>query len=144
MASQTMRLEIVSAEASIFTGVVKLLTVMGSMGELGIHPGHTALLSSLKPGQICATFEDGREEVFYISGGMLEVQPGVVTVLADTAARAMDLDETAALAAKEQAEKRLSEQKAGIEYSRALTELAEAAAQLRTIDLLRRKGRSTH
>lgn len=140
----TMQLDIVSAEAAIFTGRVKLLTVTGSVGELGIHPGHTALLTALKPGQITATFEDDREEVFYISGGMLEIQPGVATVLADTAMRATDLDEAAALAAKEVAEKKLAEQKTGIEYSRALTELAEAAAQLRTIEKLRKRGRSQH
>lgn len=144
MTTQTMQLEIVSAEASVFSGLVKLLTVTGTVGELGIHPGHTALLTSLKPGQICATFEDGREEVFYISGGMLEVQPGVATVLADTALRAADLDEAAALAAKERAEKKLAEQKSGIEYSRALAELAEAVAQLHTIDIMRRRGRATH
>jgi len=142
--TKTMQLDIVSAEASIFTGSVKLLTVTGSVGELGIHPGHTALLTSLKPGQITATFEDGREEVFYISGGMLEIQPGTATVLADTATRAGDLDEAAALAAKEEAEKKLAEQESGIEYTRALTELAEAAAQLRTIEKLRKAGRSQH
>ena len=140
----TMKLDIVSAEASIFSGTVKLLTVTGSMGELGIHPGHTALLTSLKPGQITAIFEDGREEVFYISGGMLEIQPGTATVLADTALRAGDLDEAAALAVKEDAERKLAEQKSGIEYTRALSELAEAAAQLRTIEMLRKKGRSQH
>ncbi len=143
-ATITMQLDIVSAESSIFNGAVKSLTVTGSVGELGIHPGHTALLTSLKPGQIRAVFEDGREEVFYISGGMLEIQPGSATVLADTAVRANDLDEAAALAAKEEAERKLSEQKSGIEYTRALTELAEAAAQLRTIQMLRDKGRSIH
>lgn len=142
--SKTMQLDIVSAEAAIFHGRVKLLTVTGSVGELGIHPGHTALLTSLKPGQIMVTLEDGHEEVFYISGGMLEIQPGTATVLADTATRAADLDEAAAIAAKEEAERKLAEQKSGIEYTRALTELAEAAAQLRTIEKLRRKGRSSH
>ena len=139
MAKKTMQLEIVSAQAAIFTGVVELVTVAGSMGELGIYPGHTALLTPLKPGQIQAVLEGGREEVFYISGGMLEVQPDVVTVLADTALRAADLDEAAALAAKEEAEKKLVEQKSGIEYSRAMSELAEAAAQLRAISLLRKR-----
>lgn len=140
----TMQLDIVSAQASIFTGIVKLLTATGSAGELGIHPGHTALLTSLKPGQITATFEDGREEVFYISGGLLEIQPGIATVLADTALRAADLDEAAAFTAKEEAERKLAEQKTGIEYTRAIAELAEAAAQLRTIEMLRKKGRSQH
>src|SRR3990167_3275905 len=141
MAKKTMQLEIVSAQAAIFTGVVELVTVAGSMGELGIYPGHTALLTQLKPGQIQAVLEGGREEVFYISGGMLEVQPDVVTVLADTALRAADLDEAAALAAKEEAEKKLAEQKAGVEYSRAMTELAEAMAQLQTIALIRKQAK---
>jgi len=137
---KTMELDVVSAEASIFTGRVTFLSVTGKAGELGIYPGHTALLTSLKPGQISATLEDNKQqEVFYISGGMLEVQPDVVTVLADTAVRAGDLDEAAAEAVKERAEKTLAEQKAGIEYSKALVELAEAAAQLRAIATLKRK-----
>lgn len=142
MAIETMELHIVSAEASIFSGRVKRVVVTGSAGELGLYPGHTALLTSLKPGQVRAILENGKEEVFYISGGMLEAQPEIVTVLADTAVRAADLDEAAAQAAKEHAEKVLEKQTAGIEYSRALTELAEAAAQLRAIRSLRhREGR---
>jgi len=141
MAQKTMQLEIVSAEAAIFTGAVEQIIVSGSMGELGIYPGHTALLTSLKPGQICATLEGGKEEVFYISGGMLEVQPESVTVLADTALRAADLDEAAAMSAKEDAERKVKDQKAGIEYSKAMTELAEAAAQLRAIELIRKQAR---
>ncbi len=141
MTTETMELDIVSAEASIFTGVVTFLSVTGSAGELGIHPGHTALLTSLKPGQIKATTEAGDEEVFYISGGMLEVQPDAVTVLADTAVRAGDLDEAAAEASKERAEKILDEQQSGIEYSRAVSELAEAAAQLRAIQTLRKRAK---
>jgi F-type H+-transporting ATPase subunit epsilon len=140
MTENTMQLDIVSAEASIFSGRVKALIATGSAGELGIYPGHTALLTSLKPGQIRVTLENDQEELFYISGGMLEVQPQVVTVLADTAIRASDLDEAAALAAKEEAERKLAEQKAGIEYSKALTELAEAVAQLRTIEMIRRQA----
>lgn len=139
--ADTMELDIVSAEASIFTGAVSFLAVTGKSGELGIYPGHTALLTSLKPGQIRATLDDGKDEVFYISGGMLEVQPDAVTVLADTAVRAGDLDEAAAEAAKERAEKVLTEQKSGIEYSKALTELAEAAAQLRAIEALRKRAK---
>jgi F-type H+-transporting ATPase subunit epsilon len=137
MTSNIMELDIVSAEAAIFNGDVERLTVTGGLGELGIHPGHTALLTPLKPGQVKAILAGGKEEVFYISGGMLEVQPKVVTVLADTAVRATDLDEAAAQSAKERAEKIIGQQKAGIEYSRALTELAEAAAQLRAIQMLR-------
>lgn len=138
---KTMELDIVSAEASIFKGPVTFLVVTGKSGELGIYPGHTALLTSLKPGQIRASLEENRQEVFYISGGMLEVQPDAVTVLADTAVRAGDLDEAAAAAAKERAEKILEKQKSGVEYSRALTELAEAAAQLRAIEALRKRAK---
>lgn len=141
MAQKTMQLEIVSAEAAIFTGMAEQIIVTGSVGELGIYPGHTALLTSLKPGQIRATLEDGKEEVFYISGGMLEVQPESVTVLADTALRAGDLDEAAAMAAKEDAERRVKDQKAGLEYSKAMTELAEAAAQLRAIQMIRKQAK---
>ncbi len=140
MAEKTMYLDIVSAEAAIFSGVVRSVVATGKSGELGIFPGHTALLTSLKPGQISVVLEDSHEEVFYMSGGMLEVQPDVVTVLADTAVRAADLDEAAALAAKEEAEKKLSEQKAGVEYTRALTELAESAAQLRAIQMIRKRA----
>ena len=139
--ADTMELDIVSAEASIFNGSVSFLAVTGKSGELGIYPGHTALLTALKPGQIRVELADGKEEVFYISGGMLEVQPDAVTVLADMAVRAGDLDEAAAEAAKERAEKALTEQKSGIEYSKALTELAEAAAQLRAIDALRKRAK---
>lgn len=145
MTKTTMELDIVSAEASIFSGVVEFLSVIGDVGELGIHPGHTALLTSLKPGQVRAILEGGREEVFYIQGGMLEVQPQSVTILADKAVRATDLDEAAAKAAKDHAESIIEKQKAGIEYSKALKELAEAAAQLRAIQSLRKKsGRSEH
>lgn len=141
MAEKTMQLEIVSAEAAIFTGSVEQVIVTGSVGELGIYPGHTALITSLKPGQVRALAEGGKEEVFYISGGMLEVQPDAVTVLADTALRAADLDEAAALTAKEEAQRKVSEQKAGVEYSKAMSELAEAAAQLRAIQMLRKQAK---
>lgn len=142
MATKTMRLEIVSAEASVFTGVVHSLIAEGEGGELGVHPGHTALLTQIKPGQIRAMVEGEKEErFFYVSGGMLEVQPEMVTVLADTAQRAEDLDEAAALIAKEAAEKSLAEKSAEMDYSMAMTELAEAAAQLKAIRSLRDKGR---
>lgn len=137
MANQTMELDIVSAEASIFTGKVQSIVVSGKDGELGIFPGHTALLTGLKPGQVFAVLDNGDEDVFYISGGMLEVQPDIVTILADTAVRASDLDEVAAIAAKERAEKALADQEAGIEYSTAMAELAEAAAQINAIKKLR-------
>ncbi len=136
-----MQLEIVSAEASIFKGTVEKVIVTGSMGELGIYPGHLQLLTSLKPGHITVVLENNKKEIFYMSGGMLEVQPEIVTILADTVLRAVDLDEAVVIASKEAAELRLQEQKAGIEYSRALIELAEIAAQLRAIQMIRKHSK---
>ncbi|HYF98143.1 MAG TPA: F0F1 ATP synthase subunit epsilon [Coxiellaceae bacterium] len=138
MTTKTIQLDIVSAVAPIFSGPVQHLIVTGKAGELGIFPGHTALLTALKPGQITAKLANGDEEVFYISGGMLEVQPELVTVLADSALRAHDIDEAAALAAKERAEKILGDQKESIQYAGAATELAEAAAQLRALQSIRK------
>jgi F-type H+-transporting ATPase subunit epsilon len=138
--AKTMKLDIVSAEAPVFSGEVQHITVTGKAGELGIYPGHTALLTSLKPGQIKAILASGEEEVFYMSGGMLEVQPEVITVLADTAKRAADIDEAAVLAAKEQAEKIMHDHKDKIEFSAAVTELAEAVAQLKALDAIRKQA----
>lgn len=141
---QTIELDIVSAEASIFNGKVTFVAVTGAVGELGISPGHSPLLTALKPGQIRATLADGTEEVFYMSGGMLEVQPNMVSILADTAVRAEDLDEAAVIAAKQRAEKIVQQKVEGIEYSKALSELAEAAAQLHAITTLRDKLKKMH
>jgi len=141
---KTIELDIVSAEASIFNGKVTFVSVTGTVGELGINPGHSPLLTSLKPGQIRAVLENGAEEVFYMSGGMLEVQPNMISILADTALRADDLDEAAALTAKAHAEKILQQKTEGMEYSTALAELAEAAAQLRAISMLRDKIKKMH
>lgn len=135
--AKVMKLDIVSAEKALFSGKVQRVEVTGSMGELGIHPGHTPLLTALKPGQVFATLEDGHEEVFYMSGGMLEVQPEIVTVLADVAQRATDIDEAAAVAAKERAEQLIESKKASVDYAEALVELANAMAQLRAIKHLR-------
>ena len=134
-----MQLEIVSAEAAIFSGKVKRIHATGIAGELGIYPGHCQLLTFLKLGQIGVLLEMGKEEIFYISGGMLEVQPEIVTVLADTALRIADLDEVAAFTAKEKADRQLAEQKSGIEYSKAMKELAETIIQLRTIRSIRKR-----
>lgn len=135
----TFHLDIVSAEASIFSGRVANLSATGSLGELGIFPGHTPLLTSLKPGFVRMLKQNGEEEVFYISGGILEVQPAIVTVLADTAVRADHLDEVAAVEAKERAEKHLQKKTSEFEYSQAMGELAEAAGQLRAIHEARKK-----
>ncbi|MCW5588271.1 MAG: F0F1 ATP synthase subunit epsilon [Legionellales bacterium] len=135
----TIELHIVSAEESIFHGRVQAVFVTGSQGELGVYPGHTPLLTTLKPGQVRALKENNQEEVFYISGGLLEIQPSEVNVLADTAMRAGDIDEAAALEAKNQAERALLDQKSKMDYTRAAAELAEAVAQLRAIRKLKNK-----
>jgi len=136
----TFQLEIVSAEKSIFSGAVSSLVATGELGELGISPGHAPLLTSLKPGSVKVLDNDGNEEHFYVSGGMLEVQPHFTTILADTASRASDVDEAAAIAAKDAAEKAMADQNSEIEYSIAATELAEAVAQLRTLQSLRKRA----
>lgn len=133
---KTVHIDIVSAEQEIFSGDVESVIATGEGGELGIMPGHTPLLTKLKAGAV-RLFKEGNEDFFFVSGGILEVQPHMVTVLADTIARAADLDEMAAIAAKERAEKLLSDKKADIDYSLAATELAEAMAQLRVISQMK-------
>lgn len=134
----TLRLDIVSAEKAIFSGEAEMVFATGALGELGIAPGHTPLLTSLKPGNVRALLPDHQEEIFYISGGMLEVQPYIVTVLADTAIRAADIDEASAMEAKERAEKLLSEKASDIDIARASSELAEAAAQIQAARKLKK------
>jgi F-type H+-transporting ATPase subunit epsilon len=136
----TFQLEIVSAEKSIFSGTVNSLVATGELGELGISPGHAPLLTSLKPGDVKVIDTEGNEEHFYVSGGMLEVQPHVTTILADTASRAADVDEAAAIAAKEAAEAAMADQNSEIEYSAAAAELAEAVAQLRSLQAIRKQA----
>lgn len=138
MTVTSMVLVIVSAEKELFRGTVHQLTVTGGSGELGIHPGHTALLTAVKPGYIKFIKEGGEEDVYYISGGYLEVQPEEVILLSDVASRAEDLDEHSAQVAKEQAEAALSNKVAEVDYSSAIAELAEASAQLRAIQMLRK------
>lgn len=136
---KTMQIEIVSAEISIFSGEATHVVVTGLLGELGIYPGHTQLLTALKPGPVRIVKPDGEDEILYISGGILEVQPQLVSILADTAIRAADLDELAALEAKEHAEKVLSDKQADIDYAKATAELAQAVAQLQVISKLKKK-----
>ncbi|WP_281648054.1 F0F1 ATP synthase subunit epsilon [Parendozoicomonas sp. Alg238-R29] len=131
--------DIVSAEEDIFSGKVEMIVATGIEGDLGITPGHTPLITSLHPGPIRIIHEGGEEEIYYISGGFLEVQPKTIKVLADTALRAEDMSEAAAEEAKKQAEKALSNQQGEFDYSRAATQLAEAAAQLRTLQAIRKK-----
>ena len=108
MAAMTVHLDVVSAEKEIFSGLVETLQVTGSEGELGIHPGHAPLITAIKPGMVRLVKQYGEEEMIYVAGGVLEVQPGIVTVLADTAVRAEDLDEQSAEEAKRRAEDKLS------------------------------------
>ncbi|WP_136247233.1 F0F1 ATP synthase subunit epsilon [Halomonas borealis] len=142
--TKTFKCEIVSAAASIFSGEAEQIVAAGREGDLGVLAGHTPLLTELAPGPVRIVRGGGEEDHFYVSGGFLEVQPEVVTVLADTAVRADDLDEAAAEEARQQALKAMQDKSAELDYSRATAELAEAAAQLRTIQQLRRKvGRSS-
>ena len=131
--------DIVSAEKAIFSGLVEMVIAAGSEGDLGITPGHTPLLTGLNPGPIRVIKQGGDEEIFFVTGGFLEVQPNIVTILSDTAQRAGDVDEAAALQAKEEAEKLLANQSGDFDYGRAASQLAEAAARLRTIQQLRKK-----
>lgn len=136
--AMTMHCDIVSAEKSIFSGLVEMVVAAGTMGDLGIAPGHAPLLTGLNPGPVRIVLAGGEEEVFYVSGGYLEVQRGIVSLLADTALRAHDVDEAAALEAKEDAERAMAEQTADFEYGRAAAQLAEAAAQLRALRQMRK------
>jgi len=134
----TIRVDVVSAEAEIFRGEAKLVVASGEMGELGIAPRHAPLITRLKPGQV-RIIQPNDEEVFlYVSGGIMEVQPSVVTILTDTAIRAADLDEAAAKQAKEEAEKVLLNRVDAVEVAEAQAQLAQAMAQLQALDRLRK------
>jgi F-type H+-transporting ATPase subunit epsilon len=137
--AMTMHVNIVSAEQEIFSGTVEQVIAPAKMGEVGIYPRHTQLLTSLKAGEVRVVKQGGEEEFYFVSGGMLEVQPHVVTILADTALRARDLDEAKALEAKSRAEQALQDHQSDVDYATAEAELAEAIAQLQTIQRLRKK-----
>ena len=130
---------IVSPEGEIFSGEIEMLIADGGAGEVAITPRHAPLLTSLKPGPLRLTIEGGKEEVFYASGGFLEVQPGSITVLTDVAERATDIDEAEAQRAKEIAERELEGKKSDLDYSLAAAQLAEAAARLKSLQKLRKK-----
>ena len=134
----TTYLNIVSAENEIFSGIVEQLVASGELGELGIIPGHAPLLTILKPGEVMITLPGGKQKIYYISGGMLEVQPYNVTILADSVVRAENLDEAAALAAKARAEEDIANKNADMDHSIATAELAMAMAQIRVIQKLRK------
>ncbi|MDR0779644.1 MAG: F0F1 ATP synthase subunit epsilon [Pseudomonadales bacterium] len=139
MAMTTMHLDIASTEARIFSGRVRSVVVTGALGDMGILPGHAPLLSELVPGPLRLVTQEGEELVFYVSGGYIEVQPSVVNVLADTAIRADDMDAVHAEEARRAAADVVLNRDATIDYSRAATQLAEAVAQLRTIQQLRKQ-----
>ena len=132
------KVSIVSSNEEIFSGTADMLYATGSLGEIGIAPGHSPLLTGLMPGPVRVCNED-KEETFFCSGGFIEVQPDVVTVLSDVAERADSMDEAKAIAAKEQAEKDLADNKDNVDFAKAASQLAEAAARLKTIQKLRKK-----
>lgn len=135
MAAMTFHLDVVSAEKQLFSGRAESIQVTGSEGELGVFPGHTPLLTSITPGMIRITKQNGEQEIIYLSGGMLEVQPTVVTVLADTAIRGVDLDQAKAEESKRRAEDRIFNKHGDMNYAQAASDLAKAIAQLRVIEL---------
>jgi len=137
--SKTIQIDIVSAEEEIWSGQGTMIFAPAEMGEMGIAPEHAPLLTRLKPGEVRVQQESGEEQFFYVSGGMLEVQGHVVTVLSDTALRAADLDEASALEAQRRAEQALSDQSNELELAKAKAELIQAAAQIRAIQKLRSK-----
>lgn len=136
--AMTFHLDVVSAEQAMFSGLVQSVQVSGSEGELGIRPNHAPLLTAIKPGMVRIVKQHGDEEVIYLSGGVLEVQPGAVTVLADTAIRGSDLDEARALEAKRKAEEHMNSSHGDVDFAMASAELAKAIAKLRVIDMIKK------
>ncbi|MGI9046374.1 MAG: F0F1 ATP synthase subunit epsilon [Burkholderiales bacterium] len=135
----TMHVDIVSAEESIYSGTAEFLVAPAEMGEVGIYPRHTPMMTRIRPGAVRVKKPDeAEEELVYVSGGLLEVQPDVITILADTAVRGADLDEVKALEAKQKAESAMKDQASKLDFARAQAELAEAVAQLAAIRKLRK------
>jgi F-type H+-transporting ATPase subunit epsilon len=137
--AMTIHVDVVSAEEMIFSGLAQFVVLPGEAGELGIMPGHMPLMTRIKPGAVRVQTQDGKEELIFVAGGLLEVQPGLVTVLADTAIRGTDLDQAKALEAKKLAEEAMVNRGSEMDYARAQVELAEAIAQLAAIDRLRKQ-----
>ncbi|NKF51893.1 F0F1 ATP synthase subunit epsilon [Shewanella sp. WXL01] len=138
MAAMTVKLDIVSAENSMYHGEVSFFEVSGVEGELGIMPNHAPLLTKIKPGMARIIKQDGSEDVMYLSGGILEVQPASISVLADVAMRADDIDEKAALEAKQRAEQAIANAGADFDYEAATIELAKSLAQLRVVETIKK------
>lgn len=137
--AMTMHVDIVSAEHELFSGTAEIVVAPAVNGEVGIYPRHTQMITPLKPGEVRITKQGGEVESIYVSGGILEVQPHVVTILSDTAVRARDLDEAAAMEAKQRAEQALKDKTGDMEEAEALAQLAEAAAQLQLIQKIRKR-----
>jgi F-type H+-transporting ATPase subunit epsilon len=137
--AMTIHVDVVSAEELIFSGLAEFVVLPGEAGELGILPGHMPLMTRIKPGAVRVKMPDDKEELIFVAGGLLEVQPGLVTVLADTAIRGADLDQAKALEAKKMAEEAMANRGSQLDYARAQAELAEAIAQLAAIDRLRKQ-----
>ena len=138
--TMTIHVDIVSAEREIFSGLAEMVFAPAELGEVGISPRHAPLITKLNPGEVRVKVNDNESYPFYISGGLLEVQPHLVTILADTAIRAKDIDEAAALDAKAKAEEALADKSGKIDYATAQAQLAQAVMQLRTLDRLRKRG----
>lgn len=136
--AMTMHVNIVSAETQLFSGTAEVVVAPASQGEVGIHPRHTQMLTGLKPGEVRITKQGGEEESIYVSGGILEVQPHVVTILSDTAVRGADLDEAAATEAMERAKQALADKTGDMEEAEALRTIAESIAQIRLAKKLRK------
>jgi F-type H+-transporting ATPase subunit epsilon len=137
--AMTVHCDIVSAEESLFSGLVEMVVAAGVEGDLGIYPGHAPLLTRLKPGPVRVKKQNGEEEIFFMTGGFLEVQPKIVTILADTALRADDIDEAAAEEAKQKAKEVLEGKHTDMDHGAAMAMLAESLAQLRTLEQLKKK-----
>ncbi|MDD1625705.1 MAG: F0F1 ATP synthase subunit epsilon [Methylococcaceae bacterium] len=138
--TMTIHVDIVSAEREIFSGLAEMVFAPAELGEVGISPRHASLITKLNPGEVRVKVSDNESYPFYISGGLLEVQPHLVTILADTAIRAKDIDEAAALEAKAKAEEALADKSGKIDYATAQAQLAQAVMQLRTLDRFRKRG----
>jgi F-type H+-transporting ATPase subunit epsilon len=138
--TMTIHVDIVSAEREIFSGLAEMVFAPAELGEVGISPRHAPLITKLNPGEVRVKVSDNESYPFFISGGLLEVQPHLVTILADTAIRAKDIDEAAALDAKAKAEEALADKSGKIDYAIAQSELAQAIMKLRTLDRLRKRG----
>ncbi len=137
--AMTVHVDIVSAEKEIFSGIAEMVFASAELGEIGISPRHAPLITNLLPGEVRVKVSDSEMQEYYVSGGILEVQPHLVTILADTAIRAKDIDEAAAIQAKEKAEEMLTDTSGKIDYAKAQAELSQAMSQLRTLERLRKK-----